>query len=345
LGGIGYFGYYGLNARKHSVDDKQSPSNAAKNNTQSPLLLALLGCSTSAIAAIAGATYLSKSINYDPEIEIFHPQDATRKSCNLKDELRDQPICIHLHGWIKDKREVQQELEAQTLPNMHIASPNFPDFWGRLLKTSFGKEDALVVVHALNVINEKYHPSEFHLQGMSRGVGNTLELLSNKAHLPLLKKIGVSDAQRQDILQKIRKGSIVLNVPLCDTYVASDTTFPRLTGRFIRAFGWCFSRYQFKGLNMADHVSRTFPKGQRIFVYFEVGDKVVGNKNANKRFVEALIKTNPDAVVVEGSDGDAYLGGHVHHHYGGKTFSNALNKWRREQGIPTISPPINGNLP
>lgn len=330
IGGLGYLAWdIGKKFFKDEEQNKKLAPDAidilAKKKSRLQRWLPWIKRGAAAFAAVAGVGYLAlsrlKSIDYDPNIRFVNGNPK-----------QNSPIAVFFHGYGANRKQVGSEIRVKVLPEgMPVATFDFPDTQS-LPATNFGEQDGLLVCYVLHTLNKLYQPSKFHLQALSRGcaaAGNAIKMLSEDRYKPLLAKVGINDGARKDLLTKINKGSLVLNVPLCDARAAINRQIPIIPSWIKQGFMWLTSRYKLGNeWNIANHP----PQVPKTFVYLEKGDTLVGNKAQNQKFVSGL---GPGTWVVEGSDGGRIGNGHMHHHEGGTTFSNALNEWRSDVGIPT----------
>lgn len=156
-----------------------------------------------------------KIIGHNPKIEVIGKHDTS-------------DVALFCHGWGGNKYEanVWQGIQKP------IITFNFADAVPKMIlklhKSNFGQlPDVITMLYVLNqwknVLKESgtFTKSRITLIGYSRGgatVVNALNVLHNrdKAHDKALKKIGITEQDRGELLQLIQQGELILHCPLTD---------------------------------------------------------------------------------------------------------------------------------
>jgi len=211
-----------------------------------------------------------------------------------------------------------------------------------LFTSSLGQRpDALVAIYALKTINEELHPDVINIYGFSRGTAaavNTEAILADTSdkYDADLQRIGVTPEIRAELLEKIRRGALILNTPMGNGNDAIKRHVAWIPQWIKLAATWAASNYNPAGPHLEESANHINSPGRKAFLYFEQDDNMTGNKAANKKLCNAFMRNNPETTtIIEGADGDSWgFGGHAHHLTGGKTFVYALNLFLKEHGYP-----------
>lgn len=244
----------------------------------------LISClATGLHAANADALYhLFKTtpnpFNYDLQLKI------------LPSEKQDADLFICMHGMGSDSTLSQVMRSNPAIP-YHILAFNFPDYgpgYRDSAKTTFGTFDELA--SALFVLKKCIvdgGTDKVHLYGFSAGGGaiiNLLAVLNSSRHDKALQKLGISDAEKQKILQSIQRGSVVLEVPL----KSFDEIADHFGGRDLCLLA---TRARKNGMVPIDNVKALQGLSLNLFLYFAFPDEALSNRD-DAEFIKRLQQAN-----------------------------------------------------
>jgi len=167
-------------------------------------------------------------------------------------------------------------------------------------RTYFGKEgDVLLALQALDQ-NEGKNKEKINIIGRSRGghVAAIIIGLLCSPHHQLLREAGINDANRAQILNKLKEGHVILSVPLIDMKETLKETRGALYGRIVNfgflpiISGFRYNPYGISAIPFLNQVASRDkfqnPKLQ-IIVIFARDDKTVGvNENLRQQFIDTL---------------------------------------------------------
>lgn len=213
-------------------------------------------------------------------------------------------ICFHGSG---ANYLIAKDVKEQSKLDDTIISFNFPDhdfFDGdyNLDKFSFGSiQELLPAFHILKkeVLDKK--KDSINLYGFSAGGGaliNLLAVLNQTLYDGQLKKIGITEKERQTLLKAIQKGWIILDVPLKSVEEILDF---RGSSKELEAFA---KQYKKNNLRPIDSLKYLENLSLNIIVHFQVPDEILSNRD-DALYIERVKKYNAKGKthVVIGHDG------------------------------------------
>lgn len=209
----------------------------------------------------------------------------------------DEEVLICLHGMGCDYT-IGNTMRANPALPYHIISFNFPDYGKsyndhNYLKSTFGTIDEILpalYVWKCVVVNGK--ASCAHLYGFSAGGGviiNMLAVLCSHRYDAELAKIGIGDAEKNQMLASIPKGSLILEAPLKSFEEIAD----RDGGAQMN--GWA-RRARENGMKPIDNLTSLGSLSADYFVCFASCDAAIGNRD-DQKFIERLRLTNTQGQV------------------------------------------------
>jgi hypothetical protein len=213
-------------------------------------------------------------------------------------------ICFHGYGG--DYR-IAQILKQQSKIEEHLISFNFPDYGIREghfdpAETTFGTiNELLPAIYVLKKCIIENGIDEVVLYGFSAGGGalvNVLAVLNTSTFDHDLKKIGVSEYDKQKILDVIQKGHIIFDTPLKSIDEIIAYAGPRIELEIVA------ERYRKNNLIPIDSLELLDNLSLNALLHFQIPDEILSNRD-DALFIERLKKCNATGTtsVVIGRDG------------------------------------------
>jgi len=200
---------------------------------------------------------------------------------------------LHLHGW--GVRAHAETFTKQAAEDVYIVSPRFSETTNRKIFAScLGQErDAIV---ALQAIHETHWCTDVintvaHCRGAT-AFFTVISIISTFNH-PILKRLGIDEEERCEILEKFKKGCSIIISPLLSVDLFLYRWFTKPIGTVIHRFifPW-LTRYEYNphGVNVLKSLLcwRTCIP---LCVILPEYDNFIGT-NLRKEFVQALIEKN-----------------------------------------------------
>jgi len=196
----------------------------------------------------------------------------------LQGKSRDAPVLLCLHGY-GGNASIGQVLHSYNLPH-HIISFNFPDhsLYERAIpnkKTTFGTiQELLPFLYIVKTLIIDSKLNTINLYGFSAGGAaliNGIAVLNGNLYKLELESIGIFSSERQQILQAIQKGTIILDAPLKSM---RELMRKRKESGSLRDIA---KRYETNKLEPIDSLMMLSPLALDVIVYFEVPDEAVLN--------------------------------------------------------------------
>lgn len=163
---------------------------------------------------------ISDVLGYDPEISYVEGKEKNARMPTL-----------FFHGWGDNKKSYEScVMNYGLLSNAGIVF-NFPDSglrdgsFGALFKTSFGQfSDVMPALYAL-YLAQRAGFSAVNLCGHSRGAAtiiNLISILNQRRYAKELNKMGITSNRRNEMLNMVKSGKIVLGMPLKSVSIALE---------------------------------------------------------------------------------------------------------------------------
>lgn len=206
----------------------------------------------------------------------------------------DSRVMVASHGMGGNFQIIDRVVQSKSYSGS-VVGFNFPDYDGILtddnaLKTSYGTiEELLPEVFVLKCIASNPKVQVIDLFGYSAGGGviiNTLSLLNGNRFDDDLLKIGVTPSDKKQILEKIKKGIVILDAPLKSMqeieYARGET----------KALDILVARFQKNGMEPINAIEGLKGLKLNILVHFQVPDEVLSNRD-DDLFIKRLKEVNP----------------------------------------------------
>lgn len=228
---------------------------------------------------------------------------------------RDQnsDVIVFLHGYGSDY-SIADILQSYGEIDEHLVAFNFPDY--RILernyepsKSVFGTIDEILpVIYILKklVIDAQVH--KIALYGFSAGGGaliNTLMVLNTNRFDKQLQQLGLDKTEKQEILEALQKGWILLDAPLKSVKEIQQAISQRrkdiISQRYLSNHFEPLENLQYlNGLKL------------NAIIYWEVPDEALGNR-FDAVYAERFKKFNPHGktIVLEGRTKGGHSGYHT----------------------------------
>lgn len=223
---------------------------------------------------------------------------------------QDEEIVICFHGMGSDYNLAKAIKSNPAIP-YHVVSFNFPDYGSRyaqanLLKTTFGTIDELLpALYVLKRFVIDGSINTVHLYGFSAGGGalvNVLAVLTGRRYDVELKKAGIEEMHKKQMLDAVQNGSVILEVPLKSFDEVADLYGNEQMHALAQSA-------RANGMTPIDNLSLLQPLSLRCFVYFTKPDAALGNRD-DQKFIQGLRQANSrgHTTAIIGS------GGHTDYH-------------------------------
>lgn len=154
-------------------------------------------------------------LGYDPQVEMAH-SDSDKNRCAIP--------CLYLQGWPAPREDFLESIREDY--DVDFPCPgigfNFPDsqaieFPLDLMKSSFGQiSDMEPALYVLNLARKAGFPAVnifAHSRGAATAVNLVAELKCGR-HKKELEKLDIDEQARQQMLEMVQRGQILLNAPL-----------------------------------------------------------------------------------------------------------------------------------
>lgn len=161
-------------------------------------------------------SFFIKRLGWDPNITLYYDQRV--------DLIMSDCCTVYCHGWGESQEALRRKQACGLLPGTLIGF----DFYDSVkddrdisfARSSFGQdEDCKALCAVLKLVDEAGCPV-IHLYGYSRGgaaVANSMKRLKQYyIHQKFFKSLGMSKKQVSSIMQRIARGTIILDCPLID---------------------------------------------------------------------------------------------------------------------------------
>lgn len=170
---------------------------------------------------------------------------------------------------------------------------NFPDFditqKSENYTSTFGTfEEIAPLLYLLKFYTENDNVEVLNLYGFSAGGGaviNALSILHNHQHPEKLLWLGITPYDTQSILNKLKKGHIILDCPLKSIQEIID--FRGISSE-LKVLA---ERYKKNNMNPIDTLISLKGINLSIFLHFQENDEILSNRD-DKLFIERLKKAN-----------------------------------------------------
>jgi pimeloyl-ACP methyl ester carboxylesterase len=264
---------------------------------------------------------IKKYLGYNPTICIY-PADIRTKG---------ESITVYAHGYGENPQAMIPffHLNSYLLPGT-ILSFNFPDvipgtFIPNIKQSNLGQEtDIKSLVYILKILDAASLDT-INIFGCSRGGATTINTLARLCryteYSSFFANLDISPTQAKRILYKIKNGTIILNVPLVDTYSVAYHWFGHLSSFILNHIIPRISKHKPKQDQAIESAKIIQSMHFNILVHFEYGDRIVGNKQ-DAQFYKNIM--GPHTYLVLANDG-----GHGH---SGKTLGAAIQAFNKRYG-------------
>lgn len=206
------------------------------------------------------------------------------------DTSADYLICFHGSG---GNNRIGQTIKNYNVTNNTIISFNFPDYNQRHSnipeKSTFGTIDE--ILPALYVIKKcviEGNLKKINLYGFSAGGGvivNILAILSNFRFAPELLKIGITAKVKDQIIEAIENGLIILDCPLKSIEEIINLRGISATLKIYE------DRYRSNNLRPIDSIATWKNLKLTILLNFQTPDEILSNRD-DQLFINAVKKHN-----------------------------------------------------
>ena len=246
-----------------------------------------------------------KLFGYD--LAITHIIDTSATALKKPDRIK-----LFVHGFANNKNQALLFADRYQLLAGDFATFNLPDyavgippFAPQLHKSSFGQlGDILPTLYAINYLRTTLNLLAIDLYGYSRGGATIVNMLAvlcdkNGTYDRMLERLGIGYAERDEIVEMIQKGSIVLHASMTDT----NEIFNR---RFKGALGKIFAKmaYDQQGLQPLKSAQSLNARHRfNVLLHFQANDENVLNYKEAELY-NAFARHNPQhTYLVMGNDG------------------------------------------
>lgn len=265
---------------------------------------------------------ITKILGYDPQIRIYGADKST---------INSNTTTVYVHGLGENAQTniPYFKLNSYLLPGT-IVGFDFHDVIPGTFSSNFRKlslaqaEDIATLLMVLKTLDEA-DLEVIHLFGTSRGGGtivNTLaRLCQYTKYESFFKRLGISLEQASRIFEKIKKGSIVLNVSLVDSNAVAQHWFKAAGSMLINTLVPLLTLHKPRGDQAIDGAKIIQPKDFAILVHFEYKDFIVGNAQ-DAEFYKNIMGPRTYLVLAD-------EGGHIHSGY---TLERAVQAFRKRYG-------------
>lgn len=206
-------------------------------------------------------------------------------------------ICFHGAG---ANYEIVKKIKNQVDLETTLVSFNFPDHDIQkrnydLDQASFGTiQELLPALWVLKTYVIENKLSAIDLYGHSAGGGaliNILAILNTSRFDEELRTIGIDQNEKEQILQAIQRGWILLDTPLksIEEIIAFRGSTP--------VFEFCANQYRINDLRPIDSLQHLQGLTLNVLVYFHKADGALSNRD-DHLYIELLKKANPHGIVV-----------------------------------------------
>lgn len=229
----------------------------------------------------------------------------------LPSAKQDTEVLICMHGMGSDYH-LSEVMQSNPVIPYHIIAFNFPDHGLHyaskgMVKTSFGTiEEVLPALYVWKKCIVDGGADKVHLYGFSAGGGaivNALAVLNSNRYDATLKSIGIGLSEKQQILESIQKGSVVLEVPL----KSFDEIADLFDEQEMRALA---RRARQNGMVPIKNLSQLQGLSLHCFVYFACPDEALSNRD-DKEFIQRLRHVNKEGQTIAIT---SKTGGHTSYH-------------------------------
>lgn len=276
-------------------------------------------------------TPITKILGFDPQIRIYGSDTLT---------YNGRQTTIYVHGLGENSQTIIPyfKLNSYLLPGI-VVSFDFPDVIPGTFRSNFSKlslaqtEDIATLCMVLKILDESGLET-MHLFGTSRGgatIVNTLaRLCQYEKHTPFFTTLTISKEQAERILNKISKGTIILNVSLVDSKAVARHLLKFAGSAIINTLAPLLTMHRVGGDQAINAAKIIASKNFAILVHFEYKDFIVGNARDAEFYTNIM---GPRTYLVLADEG-----GHIH---SGHTLELAIQAFRKQYGgayypIPSV---------
>lgn len=265
---------------------------------------------------------IEEALGYNPQIRVYQNNDPLVQN-------NDQ-VTVYVHGLGEHAQTVipYYKLNSSILPGT-VVGFDFPDvvpgsFATYYSKLSLAQSGDIATLASVLKILDDCGLETIHLFGTSRGgatIVNTLaRLIEYGKHKDFFTKLGITQQQATSILNKIKKGTIVLNVSMVDSNeIAKEWgLFGNAMLNYILPH---YTAHKKTGDQAIDGATIMQPQQFNILVHFEHKDERVGNRT-DAAFYKNIM--GPNTYLVLADDG-----GHLHN---GFTLGRVIQAFRKRHG-------------
>lgn len=250
-----------------------------------------------------------KKLGYDP---------AIRLHCKPRTKPLADTVTVYAHGWGDSQKTIDYlHRNAAFLPDTIVGfdfvDANFGAFLPSYKKSNFCQSGDIAPLVMVLAMLDNCGLETINLTGHSRGAGTILTTLARlkryARYRRFFQKLGISKPQAARILEKVRRGVIILNCPLIDIdtiikdklgWFKMDWATPLVRGCFVPVV----TKYHPSGDSPLKAAWHLCTSGFTILIYTEQQDMIVGNKNDAQLYT---ILESTDTYFCIGNDT-----GHVH---------------------------------
>lgn len=272
---------------------------------------------------------IQTNIGYNPQIRVYDT-DALTTDTNPHAQAS---TTVYVHGLGENAQTIIPYFKLNTflLPGT-VVGFDFPDvipgtFASKYSKLNLAQTEDIAVLTSILKILDECGLKVIHLFGTSRGGGtiiNTLgRLCTYEKYKNFFETLGVSEKQASDIINKIRTGTIILNVPLVDSHAVARYWFKFLGSTVMNSIIPRITAHNPRGDQALDAAKIIKEKKFNTLVHFEHKDERVGNVRDAEFYKNVM---GPNTYLVLADDG-----GHLH---SGKTLEKAVQAFRKKYNGP-----------
>ncbi len=247
------------------------------------------------------------ALGYNPHMTIYH---CDSKVCN------GDVLTVYVHGYGENPLisvpffKSNSKLLPGTVFTFVFQDASPKAFGGtQLHRSSVGQEDDIATLASMLKVLDESGIEVLNLFGTSRGGATTVttlgRLCSYNNFTSFFKRLDITEVQAARIINKVKKGTIVLNCPLVDSRAVAQHWFGKKAGKFIvEKIIPKITLHKPNSDQAIDYAPILQMQEFRILVHFEHNDKIVGNIK-DIEFYEKIM--GPDSYLTLGNDG-----GHIH---------------------------------
>jgi len=232
-----------------------------------------------------------------------------RKECNIslfKGETAEQEVLICCHGYGGDYSFAKKLHQSKSI-DAHLISFNFPDF-GTAARSKnptdlvYGSiQELFPLLYIMKECVLSAQIDKLNLYGFSAGgaaVVNAISVLNSRRFARELASLGIGHTERQQILNAMQKGQIILDCPLksIEEIIADQGLTKQLA--------WAKKQYKKNKFRPIKQLKSLKNLSLNVLLHFQTPDEVLTNRD-DAKYIKKLRKANchGTTTVVIGTEG------------------------------------------